>query len=454
MFYKIMKRSGRKIAKPDVDFGIKRSGRSSCFVPAADDIAVNHASRIATSKGLHRRQPEASPMAEPPTPIEDLPLIRDASDFAKTAKEKEIKRHTLVDLIDYIQSDSGKISEANQQELVKMISLNIFRCLPPGFHENNCPEYLDLEEEDPYFEPLWPHLQLIYELLFRYVVSPNTDPKVARHYIDSSFISKLLELFESDDPREREYLKTILHRIYGKFMAHRPFIRKAINNIIYKFIYETRRHSGMAELLEILGSIVNGFALPMKEEHRLFLVRALIPLHKPKSAVMYHPQLSYCVRQFVEKDYRLAETVIMGLLKQWPVTNSQKEVLFLGELEEVLEGTQDVEFRACAVPLFRRIARCLDSHHFQVVERALFIWNSDRIANLILQNRTIILPIIFDSLERNTESHWNQAIHGLSANVQNLFMEHDPDLYQKCRVQHTTNEKRELQWRRLASFEA
>ena len=44
--------------------------------------------------------------------------------------------------------------------------------------------------------------------------------------------------------------------------------------------------------------------------------------------------------QFVEKDPKLAEPVLKSLLKYWPVTNSQKEVLFLGELEEILEMTQ------------------------------------------------------------------------------------------------------------------
>ncbi|TYH00332.1 hypothetical protein ES288_A10G267100v1 [Gossypium darwinii] len=69
--------------------------------------------------------------------------------------------------------------------------------------------------------------------------------------------------------------------------------------------------------------------------------------------------------KFVEKDYKLADTVIRGLLKYWPLTNCQKEVLFLGELEEVLEATQSVEFQRCMVPLFRQIARCLNSLHFQ-----------------------------------------------------------------------------------------
>ena len=44
--------------------------------------------------------------------------------------------------------------------------------------------------------------------------------------------------------------------------------------------------------------------------------------------------------QFVEKDPRLAESVIRSLLRFWPLTNSHKEVLYLGELEEVLELTQ------------------------------------------------------------------------------------------------------------------
>ena len=51
--------------------------------------------------------------------------------------------------------------------------------------------------------------------------------------------------------------------------AGRPYIRRAINHVFYRFVYETERHNGVAELLEILGSIINGFALPLKEEHKV-----------------------------------------------------------------------------------------------------------------------------------------------------------------------------------------
>lgn len=62
----------------------------------------------------------------------------------------------------------------------------------------------------------------------------------------------------------------------------------------------------------------------------------------------------------------MAEPVLSALLKYWPVTNSQKEVLFLGELEEILELTQGAEFQKVMVPLFKQLSRCLNSQHFQV----------------------------------------------------------------------------------------
>lgn len=293
-------------------------------------------------------------------------VVFDFSDPTKNLKEKDIKRQTLVELVDYVSSANGKFSETVMLEIVKMVSINLFRTLTSPPRENKVLEGFDLEEEEPSMDPAWSHLQVVYEFLLRFVASPETDAKLAKRYIDHSFVLRLLDLFDSEDPREREYLKTVLHRIYGKFMVHRPFIRKAINNIFYRFIFETEKHNGVAELLEILGSIINGFALPLKEEHKLFLVRALIPLHKPKCLPMYHQQLSYCITQFVEKDCKLADTVIRGMLKYWPITNSSKEVMFLNELEEVLEATQPAEFQRCMVPLFRQIGCCLCSAHFQV----------------------------------------------------------------------------------------
>lgn len=144
-------------------------------------------------------------------------------------KEKEIKRQTLLEVVDYVISsgNNGKFPEQVIQEATKMVSTNLFCNNTHQQWKNKTPEGLDLEqEEEVSLNPSWPHLQIVYEFLLRLVASPNTDAKISKKYIDHTFVLKLLDLFDSEDQREREYLKTILHRIYGRFMVHRPFIRK------------------------------------------------------------------------------------------------------------------------------------------------------------------------------------------------------------------------------------
>lgn len=381
----------------------------------------------------------------------------DFTDPSAYVREKEMKRQTLLELVDYVNAGGGKFTEQVADDIIFMLTSNLFRALPPNRAHDS--EAFDMEEEEPMLEPAWPHLQIVYEFLLRFVVSGDTDAKVAKRWIDQNFVVKLLDLFDSEDPRERDYLKTILHRIYGKFMVHRPFIRKAINYVFYRFVFETERHNGIAELLEILGSIINGFALPLKEEHKSFLTRALMPLHKPKCLPQYHQQLSYCVTQFVEKDPRLSEVVVRGLLRFWPLTNSHKEVLFLGELEEVLELTQAEEFSRVMEPLFKQISRCLTSSHFQVAERSLFLWNNEYIVQLVAAHRGAVLPLVIGALEHNAQHHWNPAVHGLTLNVRKMFQEMDSGLYEDCRLRWEEGqkqreaelEKRQRQWQAIES---
>uniref|UniRef100_A0A7M4F104 Serine/threonine protein phosphatase 2A regulatory subunit n=1 Tax=Crocodylus porosus TaxID=8502 RepID=A0A7M4F104_CROPO len=355
------------------------------------------------------------------------------SDPLSDLKWKEVKRAALSEMVEYITHNRNVITEPIYPEVVHMFAVNMFRTLPPS--SNPTGAEFDPEEDEPTLEAAWPHLQLVYEFFLRFLESPDFQPNIAKKYIDQKFVLQLLELFDSEDPRERDFLKTTLHRIYGKFLGLRAYIRKQINNIFYRFIYETEHHNGIAELLEILGSIINGFALPLKEEHKIFLLKVLLPLHKVKSLSVYHPQLAYCVVQFLEKDSTLTEPVVMALLKYWPKTHSPKEVMFLNELEEILDVIEPSEFVKVMEPLFRQLAKCVSSPHFQVAERALYYWNNEYIMSLISDNAGKILPIMFPSLYRNSKTHWNKTIHGLIYNALKLFMEMNQKLFDDCTQQ-------------------
>eukprot|EP00457_Paulinella_chromatophora_P004352 gb/GEZN01004364.1/.p1 GENE.gb/GEZN01004364.1/~~gb/GEZN01004364.1/.p1 ORF type:complete len:536 (-),score=95.14 gb/GEZN01004364.1/:295-1902(-) len=340
-------------------------------------------------------------------------------------RAKDVKRQQLLELVEYIGKNKEVFTPEVLEATVQMVATNLFRPLPPKLSETGSDA--GYGDDEPVFDPAWPHLQIVYEFFLRFIVASDVDIKTLKRYINTQFVLRLLALFDSEDHRERDYLKTILHRIYAKFMALRAFIRKAINNVFFVFIYETQRHNGIAELLEILGSIINGFALPLKAEHKNFLQTVLTPMHKVAGLNAFHQHLSYCITQFVDKDPTLAVPVLSGLIKYWPVTNSTKEVLFLNELEELLELTQVEEFKILLEPLFRQISRSIGSAHFQVAERALFLWHNEIIAGHIAANRQEILPIIYPVLHENSENHWNLTVKNLTYNVLKIFMELDQE---------------------------
>ncbi|XP_061677342.1 serine/threonine-protein phosphatase 2A 56 kDa regulatory subunit epsilon isoform isoform X3 [Syngnathoides biaculeatus] len=479
---------------------------SAATAPPSVD-KVDGFSRKSVRKAKQKRSQSSSQFRSQGKPIEltPLPLLKDVPapeqpelflkklqqcctvfDFMDTLsdlKMKEYKRSTLNELVDYVTVSRGYLTEQAYPEVVKMVSHNIFRTLPPSDSNE-----FDPEEDEPTLEASWPHLQLVYEFFIRFLESQEFQPSIAKKYIDQKFVLQLLELFDSEDPRERDYLKTVLHRIYGKFLGLRAFIRKQINNIFLRFVYETEHFNGVAELLEILGSIINGFALPLKAEHKQFLVKVLIPLHTVRSLSLFHAQLAYCIVQFLEKDPTLTEPVIRGLLKFWPKTCSQKEVMFLGELEEILDVIEPTQFVKIQEPLFKQISRCVSSPHFQVrpvvgdaqsrgdarsgdrwrrclraqvAERALYYWNNEYIMSLIEENSSVILPIMFASLYRISKEHWNSAIVALVYNVLKAFMEMNSTLFDELTATYKSDRQREKKkekereelWKKLEDLE-
>uniref|UniRef100_A0A7N8WUY4 Serine/threonine protein phosphatase 2A regulatory subunit n=1 Tax=Mastacembelus armatus TaxID=205130 RepID=A0A7N8WUY4_9TELE len=403
---------------------------------------VDGFSRKSVRKAKQKRSQSSSQFRSQGKPIEltPLPLLKDVPapeqpelflkklqqcctvfDFMDTLsdlKMKEYKRSTLNELVDYVTVSRGYLTEQAYPEVVKMVSHNIFRTLPPSDSNE-----FDPEEDEPTLEASWPHLQLVYEFFIRFLESQEFQPSIAKKYIDQKFVLQLLELFDSEDPRERDYLKTVLHRIYGKFLGLRAFIRKQINNIFLR--------------------IINGFALPLKAEHKQFLVKVLIPLHTVRSLSLFHAQ------------------VIRGLLKFWPKTCSQKEVMFLGELEEILDVIEPTQFVKIQEPLFKQISRCVSSPHFQVAERALYYWNNEYIMSLIEENSSVILPIMFASLYRISKEHWNPAIVALVYNVLKAFMEMNSSLFDELTATYKSDRQREKKkekereelWKKLEDLE-
>lgn len=290
------------------------------------------------------------------------------------------------------------------------------------FGENPMDKYSEYTPE----EQNWGLLSACYDLLLKAIeYIDKLDKQTRKEFYTLRFISQLVNLFKTPAIKERQVLKGVLHRLYYKLTQRRSAIRKEIANCFYEYIYEGANHYGVAELLEILGSIVNGFACPIKQEHVVLLTRALIPLHSTPAFVSYHQQLAYCMIQYVSKDHTLFTPIVKGLLRYWPVGSSFKEVIFIIELEELMEHVlAESDFDSISTKLARRLGKCMMSDQFQVAERAIACWTSSaclRIMNAYERLAQSMFDLVKPYLRKATMEHWNGVIQQRAQEAYTLY---------------------------------
>jgi serine/threonine-protein phosphatase 2A regulatory subunit B' len=107
------------------------------------------------------------------------------------------------------------------------------------------------------------------------------------------------------------------------------------------------------------------------------------------------------MKNFIEKDKSLGVDLIVGLLKYWPITCPAKEIIFITEIEEILEmvGIEgEKKFALYGPKLFKQLVRTSQNMHYQAAERALLLLNNDIIHKVVKANLQKAFPIVVKGL--------------------------------------------------------
>ena len=137
-------------------------------------------------------------------------------------------------------------------------------------------------------------------------------------------------------------------------LTHRKAIRNGIGYYFQSMVYvvgnkggryQMEKHSGLStlqchgitELLEIYVPFCNGFAIPLKEDHKLFLFQCILPLIKCPHFVLFQDQWFNVIRMFVSKEAALVRAVLIALLKYMPSSECAECTPFLDSIIEVME---------------------------------------------------------------------------------------------------------------------
>jgi serine/threonine-protein phosphatase 2A regulatory subunit B' len=97
----------------------------------------------------------------------------DFSEAKKDAEFKEQKKEQMIDLIDILDDVANAqaylFNEAILKEAIKLVEVNIFRTFTNKANKKT--SSVDPDEDEPHLEEAWPHLQLVYELLLKFVMT-------------------------------------------------------------------------------------------------------------------------------------------------------------------------------------------------------------------------------------------------------------------------------------------
>ena len=136
--------------------------------------------------------------------------------------------------------------------------------------------------------------------------------------------------------------------------------------------------------------------------------------------------------------------VVPLLIALWPHHDHKKEMLFLNELEEIVETCGPSHLMPVHEPVVAKIAEAINSPHFMVAERAIYLLhNVEAILQCVLSNRATALPVLLRGLMGNVpptgvqplkwqeQGHWNTTICSLTEELLKLMSELDAPMVEQ-----------------------
>jgi len=388
------------------------------------------------------------------------------------------KRKILLEILEFYGQRKFKSLDLLKQSF-RLLWLNLFRSLPDPKAIKTSPS----DDEMDFREPSWDHLVLIYEIAFHVVTNTEIDKKIMQKHIRGNFLLHLVNLFKSLDDREPQYVKIILHAIYGRFMALRKDIRSYLAQYCYSYIYDTKCElydsntsitwQGIPEILAIFCSIIQGLNIPVKNDYHLLLRNVLVPLHKTYHLDAFHEELIQCCTQFVIKDAHSACIILGGMLKFWPSMSSLKQQLFIDEIVHLLNASadyieqmacsdaNDLEFERIIIAVINQLTKCMFSEHHQVAERALLIWKEDSMKLCLEVYGDKCWSTVYNALKKMNEKYWLIEIRNITKSVINDLQSTNPELFNNSYVikakldrtkksdEKSKRKEREGRWRKV-----
>lgn len=135
---------------------------------------------------------------------------------------------------------------------------------------------------------------------------------------------------------------------------------------------------------------------------------------------------------FLTKDRTLSVPLLDALLKYWPFAATEKEILFLTELKEVIEIIEPKSIEHLIQKLFKKIIRCIGGENMHVCDRAMCFFENEYFLNILRTYKDTTYPILVPVIVDLAKNHWHSILKESLEALETILKETDPVMFNKA----------------------
>ena len=374
-----------------------------------------------------------------------IEICRQLCDFSEQSLETEakaVKTKTLLELLDLVKTNKD-LGRPFLDEILEMTLINLMRKIPPFPNLSSA-----FDEEPSVIDRTWEHLSVVYSILQNVTLMLDS--------IDPSTVKNLVNLLNIPHLPEREKLVDILRNVIAQFEEHRHMIYNLLIINVSDYLTLQKNPFCIHPTINLLLFMNQYVPLDMKTYRT-----CVLPLMSmPHLRLFLNPFVSLLQTQMsIHPGHKM--DVLEYALRHCPRTKASKQRNFIFILIGIAEHLNSEEFAPVAVKFAQILSLLTLSPNVKVSETAMMIWSNNALLNLIISCKDSVVPIMYRTLVRVVNEHWNKSIQNMAIGAKAIIEQRiskpqdGSDRCQSSRYQMLAGaEKQHTAWVRIASSAA
>lgn len=421
------------------------SGRKDDSEPIADIDVPTTMTTVQQYHGKHHKDivfpntaplpPELKSDADYKLLIEKLDACCILPDFADLDADQDAKskKKRVLQELGPIFASAAQVKDMPKHVIDKffdMLQVNLFRGIPLAEKK-----YLFFDEEPILTDIAWPHLSLVYGLLIDFFKVAPKDP-----HFDSEFELKMTKQCAALDYNERSQVLTFFKAYVIAYPDRELRIWRRMAYMLMMYKEGVTEPFAVTPILVFFSVRFADLTKPeLIEESNKIFDEAIIPLISSRHLASHWKPLQEIFGIFIGRDASVAVRLTNEVIRRFPEAKPSKQILFLNMLSFLAEKLSLDDFQILARRLFNLYARVARYSASKIVEASFRIWGNVNIIPKVLENTSVIFPLMHPAISTAMWFHWNNSTQNAALNALKSMNELDPLVF--TQLNQTTNKK-------------